>query len=245
MRDGRELERKIEKAQNNNQIAEQMIEQYIPYIRSETAKFLKTFPVEDSDEFSIAMFAFYECIMAYTPGKGSFFGFASRVIRNRLIDYTRKQKRHSGQISLDSPVADEDGRTVLDSLETKDCGMENLSERMTVQKEIGMFSGQLEIFGLNLSDVAKECPKQKRTMEECMEVLRYARSHPEFLTQLLQTKKLPLSFLVKGAGVRRKTIERHRKYVVAILLAYTNGYEMIREHLKGIGKTDGKEETEE
>lgn len=37
--------------------------------------------------------------------------------------------------------------------------------------------------------------------------------------------------LVEGTGVERKTLERHRKYLAAILLAFTNGYEIIRGHL--------------
>ena len=47
----------------------------------------------------------------------------------------------------------------------------------------------------------------------------------------MATRRLPLAELAKGAGVERKTLERHRKYLVAILLAFTNGYEIIRGHL--------------
>ena len=37
--------------------------------------------------------------------------------------------------------------------------------------------------------------------------------------------------LAAGSGVEKKTLERHRKYLVAILLAFTNGYTIIRGHL--------------
>ena len=30
------------------------------------------------------------------------------------------------------------------------------------------------------------------------------------------------------SGVDRKTLDRHRKYLIAVLLAFTNGYEIIR-----------------
>ena len=36
---------------------------------------------------------------------------------------------------------------------------------------------------------------------------------------------------VEGTVVERKTLERHRKYLAAFLLAFTNGYEIIRGHL--------------
>ena len=43
--------------------------------------------------------------------------------------------------------------------------------------------------------------------------------------------KLPIAELAFGAGAERKTLERHRKYLVAMLLAFTNGFEIIRGHL--------------
>jgi RNA polymerase sigma factor len=40
-----------------------------------------------------------------------------------------------------------------------------------------------------------------------------------------------MAALSELSGVERKTLERHRRYLVAILLAYTNGFEIIRRHL--------------
>lgn len=47
------------------------------------------------------------------------------------------------------------------------------------------------------------------------------------------------SFPIGLRGRRReKTLERHRNYLVAILLAYTNGYEIIRGHLSRIHRRE-------
>ena len=70
------------------------------------------------------------------------------------------------------------------------------------------------------------------TPSACMKVLDYAKSHPQLLVQMIHSKKLPLAQLAAGSGTERKTLERHRKYLVAILLAYTNGFEIIRGHLQ-------------
>ena len=59
------------------------------------------------------------------------------------------------------------------------------------------------------------------------------------LDRLVETGRLPMNELAAGAGVEKKTMERHRKYLVAILLAFTNGYEIIRGHLCQIGTRKG------
>ena len=40
-----------------------------------------------------------------------------------------------------------------------------------------------------------------------------------------------MSKLSSGSGVSKKTMERHRKYLVALLCIWSNGYEIIRGHL--------------
>ena len=64
-----------------------------------------------------------------------------------------------------------------------------------------------------------------------MDALNYARRNPEVLAAVEKNGKLPIAELASGSGVERKTLERHRKYMVAMLLAFTNGFEIIRGHL--------------
>ena len=106
--------------------------------------------------------------------------------------------------------------------------------RSAAKEEIEEYAAQLESFGLSLTDIADNCPKQDRTLEACHKALTYAKEHIELLDILLTSKKLPMSQLALGSGVSIKTLERHRKYMVAILLAYTNGFEIIRGHLRQI-----------
>ena len=103
--------------------------------------------------------------------------------------------------------------------------------REATRAEIAEFGRQLASFGIGFSDVADNCPRQERTLAACRAVLDCARANPILLDKLLRTGRLPIRDLVLGSGVDKKTIERHRKYLVAILLAFTNGYEIIRGHL--------------
>ena len=94
-------------------------------------------------------------------------------------------------------------------------------------------------FDVSFSDVADNCPRQERTLEACAKAIRYAGENKRLLDELLRTKKLPLAQLVQGSGVERKTLERHRKYILAMLLIQTNGYEIIRGHLYHVLKKGG------
>ena len=110
--------------------------------------------------------------------------------------------------------------------------MEEYGLRQASQQEIQEFGAQLAQFGLTFSQVADNSPKQARTLTACHRVLDYARQTPHLLDRFLETQRLPIKELSQGAGVDKKTIERHRAYLVAILLAFTNGYEIIRGHLQ-------------
>ena len=238
MKEEHQIVSQVLEAQLNSQAADELVAQYLPFIRSETAKFLKRFPEDGQDELSIAMFAFYEAAMSYKSGKGSFLKLAATAIRNRLIDYYRRERRHTGVVSLNAQSSNEDDFTLADQISDDRNEVEELHDRITVQKEIQEFTRQLQEFGLSLSDIADNCPKQDRTLTACMQVLDHARQNPDLLDQLVKTKKLPLSLLVEGTGADRKTLERHRKYIVAILLAYTNGFEIIRSHLSRLKRKE-------
>ena len=223
-------------AKEDVQAADRLIGTYLPFIKTETAKFLKRPPIEGhDDELSIAMIAFHEAIGGYSRTRGAFLKYAAMLIRSRLIDYSRREQRHSRVISLDAPAREED-TTLGEVLVGERDPHEETAARDATRIEIEELTRQMKEFGVDLSDVADNCPKQQRTLDACRKALQYARENPELLDDLLKTKRLPIGQLAAGSGVERKTLERHRKYMVALLLIYTNGYEIIRGHLKQVMK---------
>ena len=223
-------------AKEDVQAADRLIGTYLPFIKTETAKFLKRPPIEGhDDELSIAMIAFHEAIGGYSRTRGAFLKYAAMLIRSRLIDYSRREQRHSRVISLDAP-AREENTTLGEVLVGERDPHEETASRDATRAEIEELTRQMKEFGVDLSNVADNCPKQQRTLDACRKALQYARENPELLDDLLKTKRLPIGQLAAGSGVERKTLERHRKYMVALLLIYTNGYEIIRGHLKQVMK---------
>ena len=229
----------VRAAQTDPAAADALIGQYMPFIRSETCKFTHA-PIEagHEDELSIATLAFYEAALSYQRGRGAFLPYAAAAIRNRLIDHYRVEQRHGGTVSLDVP-AGEDGRLLSETLPDTRDEIAAYDLREATRAEIAEFGRQLASFGIGFSDVADNCPRQERTLAACRRVLDHARAHPELLDRLVETGRLPMNELAAGSGTDKKTMERHRKYLVAILLAFTNGYEIIRGHLRQLAPAKG------
>ena len=92
MKQEHEIVALVYEARGNNEAASRLVSQYLPFIKSETAKYIKRVPQEGrDDELSIAMFAFHEAVLSYEKTRGSFLAYAARAIRNRLIDYSRER----------------------------------------------------------------------------------------------------------------------------------------------------------
>ena len=224
-------------AKGDSLAADELVRRFLPFIRSETAKVIRRGVSDSDDELSVAMMAFHEAVLAYERLRGAFLPFAARAIRSRIIDFHRREQRHRGQLSLHEK--NEDDRELADTLAVGTDPISERTDRTAARQEIAHFALGLSEFGLSLTDIADNCPKQARTLSACHRALDYARGNPELLEQTVRTKKLPITSLAAGAGVERKTLERHRKYMMALLLAYTNGFEIIRGHLGQMAPVKG------
>ena len=218
--------------------ADELIRSYIPFIRSEAAKCISRVCTEQDDEYSIAMIAFHEAILGYEQERGAFLGYASMLIKSRIIDYQRREARHQGQVSIYAESG-EDDRTILDEMADGRDRYEEAVNLEATKQEIAELSAVMARFGVSFSDVADHSPRQERTLEACTRAVRWAAGDELLLEELLRTGKLPMARLVQGSGAERKTLERHRKYILAMLLIQTNGYEIIRGHLRHVFKGKG------
>lgn len=229
-----EIITRVNLAKTDSREADKLISDYMPFIKAETAKFLNRSPEQSDDELSIAMFAFYEAIRNYSKLRGSFLKFAALHIKNRLIDNYRKEKRNRGNVSL--YTSDDDKTELIDSISDTRDDYGEIEAREATKQEIAELSAQMEDFGVSFTDIADNSPKQQRTLEICGRAVRYARNNPKILEDFLRTKRVPIAALSEGADAERKTLERHRKYLVAMLLICTNGYEIMRGHIMQVLK---------
>ncbi|CDZ75616.1 putative RNA polymerase sigma factor SigI [Peptoniphilus sp. ING2-D1G] len=236
----KEILRRIKEAHQSEKAHNELISDYMPFIKAETARFMGKSPMEGiDDELSIAMFAFHEAIKTYQEKKGAFITFAKMHIRHRLIDFSRREKRHKNIISLDQPFNDENGETLKDTIVEEKNEVEESMSSDAIKKELTHFSEIMANYSLSLRDIAENSPKQERTLMACQEALAYAKKNPHLIEKAEKTGKVPLTELAEGSGVSKKTLERHRKYMLAIIIVYTNGFDFIRDHLSEISAKEG------
>lgn len=220
-------------AARNDPIAiNDIIKEYLPFIASVTSKVCKR-QVEYGvdDELSIAMLGFHDAAATYAANRGAFLKYASVVMSNRVVDYLRKESKHRGEISIQQSGDGPDSN--LENILSREDGR-NADIRLATREEISELGEELAGFGITFSDLTTFRPKQERTMNACGKAGGWALQFPDKVAEMKRTKKLPIAHICEHTGLDRKTLDRHRKYIIAVVVIYSNGYEIIRGHLSQV-----------
>ena len=210
-----------------------LIKESTPFILKTVSKVCKRYIGIEDDEFSVGIMAFNEAIdkFDYTKGK-TFLSFASMVISNKVIDFIRVQAKHTQHSSLDT--MSEDGTVEYNKLEA-DTSMQVYMEQevSTARKdEIEEYQSKLNCFGMSLDELSNISPKHYDTRKNAVSIAQTLISDEEMKNSLMAKKKLPMSALVSKVEFSHKTVERHRKYIIAIVLLLDSDYKYLQEYLK-------------
>lgn len=210
-------------AQSGNRGArEALIEAHRAFILKQatrvTGRFLQW---GEDDELSVALMAFDEAISQFDPSRGAFLPFAGQVIRSRLLDYYRKEKRYQEAISPLETVADEEGheRYPFEYAEATE-RYEKAQEQKTLAEEIGLFVAELAKYGIRLPELARSSPKHREKKQALLKVARALLERPDLCERLKRTRQLPIQELQMTTGVSRKVIESGRRYIVAVAIVH-------------------------
>ncbi|MBM7094586.1 RNA polymerase sigma-I factor [Bacillus sp. H-16] len=224
----------MEIQRGNVRLENDLIEQYIPFIRKTTAKVCKRYiNTSEDDEYSIALIAFNEAIHQYSPDKGSsFLSFASLVIRRRVIDFIRQEQRRKIPLSIDYHDDDNENMENVAEIHASFHEYHEKQEREYRREEILHLNEQLKAFKISLSDVAKQCPKHQDARENMVKIAKTVVEMEGLRSTLMTKKRLPIKELTKHITMSRKTIERNRKYIIAVSLVLMEDYRYLKDYLK-------------
>jgi len=210
----RELDQRAVKAANDAQELNALIEEYDSFILKSASKAVKHYVSKNDDEWSIALSAFSEAIQKYSFEKGSFISFAELMINRRLIDYFRAQRKFVVEDQVDwiedNAIIENDDNLKL---------------------EIEAISQVLEYYGFSFMDLAECSPKAQKTKTACAKAVVYLLEKPMLITEIRNSKQLPIKLIAKNVGLPRKIIERHRKYIIAAVEILYGDYPYISEYL--------------
>ncbi len=196
------------------------------------------------DELAIAWEALDEAIDSYEPERASSFkSFAGLVIRRRLIDHFRSQEERENVSLQDRPGSrgEEEWETHPAEAREAERRHEMTLERWERAQEINLWKQQLAEFDLDFTALEKEAPQREPARERLRRVAKTLAEDPEMVSFLLRRRQLPLSKLSTRVGVSRKTIERGRKFVIALcLLMIGQEFESLRDFfdLPAVGNGD-------
>jgi len=231
--ENKQLEQWVLESKNDKQKLNDLLEVYKPFIMSCTQKISGRYlRFGSDDELTIAMMAFAKAVERYTPTHGDFLNFARSIIRSRVIDYYRSQKKHSGKIvylqeqeeETDNSVETEASLTVYSEEKTRE---ERLLEIMALKEK-------LESFDINFYELENAAPRNKQTRQVCKKIISYLHTNKQARELIFHNKMLPLSLIEKELGIKRKKFERHRKYIIAVLMIMSGDYPYLEEYVKGL-----------
>lgn len=211
-----ELEKELSKARTGDPAArERILEGLSPFVLQVVSRLCqKRLEWGRDDELSIGLIALNEAIDRYREERQvPFLAYARLLIKSRLTDYLRRQVHWP--LSLDN-------QEVAASLEAVRAQEEYWHHEAAREREeeIKEFNALLGTFGISFTELAQCSPKHADTRRVLLGAARVLAGHSELISRLFRAKKLPVRELAELTGVSRKTLERGRKYVIAVALIW-------------------------
>lgn len=230
------LEEMAVRIQNGDEsLLNTVLEDYKPFIKKTVSSVCKRYIYESDDEFSIGLIAFHDAILKYNHERGSsVISFSEVIIKRKVIDYIRKNGKVQ-DISIDFALAgdgDEETNLTLDQLVSVE-EYRKQKEAQLRREEISSFKEQLTQYKLTFNDLIEQSPKHDDARVNAILIAKKVVASVELMDYLLEKKRLPIKKLEKQVNVSRKTIERNRKYIIAIALILVGDYVYLRDYLKG------------
>lgn len=210
-------------------LREEFINSYTPYVIKTVSNLIgKYIDIENSDEFSVGLSAFNEAIDSFDEEKNLFFfKFSTLVIKRRLTDYARHNKKHCHVYPF--TYFEDKNNNYFEQVHLK--SEIDLESKFEISKEIELYEQKLREFGISLENLAKSAPKHKDSKYLCIKIARVIADNNELLSKLERTRNIPKTELLKLLKINKKTIERNRTFIIATTLIFGNDFNLLKDFL--------------
>ncbi len=214
-----------------------LMREYKPFILRTASFVLKRYVSDSDDAWSIALIAFWEAAEHYNPGKGDFQKYAQMVIKRRLIDHQRRQSRFLREVDVTPETftgeADQEGDSLSRVLIFKSSA--SLMEE-SLRDELDDASRIFDAYGFQFIDLVDCSPKSEKTRSACAKAADCMFRFPELILKMRHTRRLPVAAISIRAHLPLKLLNRHRRYIVAVVEILSGDYPGLKSYLDIIRK---------
>jgi len=210
----------IKKSQAGDHNAlERLLEAYKPFVMKTAVQYCKRMlEWGHDDELSIGLMAFNSAVSTFDPGKKvPFSSYCKIVIVNRLKDYTRSKSKELHIVPLDQ----EDMNTYYEGQVAQEHFHQSAIEYER-REEMERLEGILADYSIDFEDLVDVSPKHRDSRKTLLQAARKLAHTGELWDFLTNRKQLPLNELEKACGIKRKTLERGRKFIIASAVIMAN-----------------------
>jgi RNA polymerase sigma factor len=206
-----------ERAKQNPEARERFIRENEDFILRCAGKASRRCITKSDDEWAAALSAFNEAIDAYDSSKGNFYAFAALLIQRRTADAWRREKRR--EIAVE-PAAFDGRLSETPSPLEAEVALRSAAvsqKPITIQEEIEMMQKTLHLYGFSFFDLKDCSPHWPRTRKECAQAVSVLLDHEELVETMRHTRSLPAKAIRQEAQIPAKVLERHRKWIIAVV----------------------------
>ncbi|PAV29847.1 RNA polymerase sigma-I factor [Virgibacillus profundi] len=223
--------------QGDEAVLNHLLKSYQPFIAKCVSEVCKRYiDPEKDDEFSIGLSAFNEAIKSYSSERGSsFLSFAKLVVKRKVIDYIRYTQKRALPVSLDDSYDAEQMENPLEIIAVKERYRQE-QDTLYRREEIEEFVEKLKEYNLTLLELTEASPKHRDARDSAVKTARILFGNEELRAYVYRKKKLPIKDLLKLVDVSKKTLERNRKFIIAIFIVLHEDFIYLKDYLKGVGQ---------
>lgn len=174
----------------------------------------------------MGLMAFNEAIDSYKHGLRSFKSFAADVIRKRIIDYHRSR---SSYLARNTYILDTES-----FYEIREAG--SPIEQVHIRMEMELFARKLSEYNIGLRDLINETPKHSDSRLLCVQIAKIITGEPDLCNHFCKYRTIPIKMLLQKIYINRKTVERHRRYIIAICLVLISDLDTMKEYVENLYK---------
>jgi len=204
-----------------------------PFIFSTINEFKGGYVDETSDLSTLGMMAFKEAVDSFDPDKGNFYSFAKKIIKLRMIDYYRKNKKVNEREK--TIYEDSDYKNNVSSIHQEHSIDKYLikEENEIRKEEIKEFIQELSTYDITIDELEKLSPRKKALKKMYLNCAEYVINNKELYENFERTQRLPAKELTENLKINIKQLDRGRKYIISIIILKKGNYDMISKYVGG------------